>query len=80
VQLWGATTACAPEELLWESPLITQFDEWKTYCGTLTPSKDYAYLVVTPATPPGVDATTSYGYIIVDNFGSSGACTEANAP
>jgi hypothetical protein len=51
---------------------------WKTYCGTLMPSNDYPFLAIVPTLrssvePQGMTAVT--GYLIIDNFGSSGACT-----
>ena len=77
LQVWGATASCAPDELLWASPLIDQFDQWNTYCGVLAPSKDYAYLIVAASTTNGgtMAQTASGGYLLLDNIGSTGTCT-----
>jgi hypothetical protein len=75
LQLWGGTAMCTPEELLWTSPLVDQLDTWKTYCGALTPSKDYPYLILVPTVDSAPDAASaSGGYLLIDNFGWSDAC------
>ncbi|HEX3770078.1 MAG TPA: hypothetical protein VHV30_04405 [Polyangiaceae bacterium] len=76
LQLWGGTATCTPEELLWTSPLVAQLDTWKTYCGALTPSKDYPFLILVPSIASGeVDAApVGGGYLLIDHFGLSGAC------
>jgi hypothetical protein len=74
LQVRGASTSCAKEELLWTSPTLTVFDTWKTYCGSLRPAKAYPYLMVVPVAPPSSNPGAAVGgYVIVDNFGS-GAC------
>jgi hypothetical protein len=67
LQIWGGTNSCRQDELLWTSPTISGLDTWKTYCATLTPSKDYRYVVLAPlldlGTPP-----LALAYVLVDNI------------
>jgi hypothetical protein len=78
LQLWGATVTCTPEELFWTSPLVSQLDTWKTYCGEFTASKDYPYLLLVPSVTNGeADAAVGGGYLLVDDFGWADACRAA---
>jgi hypothetical protein len=67
LQIWGGTNGCREDELLWTSPTISDLDTWKTYCATLTPLKDYRYVVFAPlldlAAPP-----LALAYVLVDNI------------
>ena len=59
------------DELLWASPQVTNFDDWVTYCGTLSPAGDYPYLTL--VADPGTE-TTGVGFLFLDNFGSGVDC------
>jgi hypothetical protein len=70
LQLWGGSTSCGRDELLWTSPPIVEFDAWKTYCGTLTPSKSFPFIVLVPvAINQGITA-----YLLVDSFKAKASC------
>jgi hypothetical protein len=65
LQLWGGTTSCATETLLWASPMITDIDMWQTHCATFTPDAAYAFMTIRPTEVP---FTQSGSYLLVDNL------------
>jgi len=73
VELWGASTSCMPEELLWTSPNLENVNSWQTFCGTLRPSRDYPFVVLGPVVAPG--GTQFMSYLLVDNLGLSASCS-----
>lgn len=68
LELWGGATPCSKDELLWTSPVITETDQWRTFCGTLTPSQDFPYLVLWPV------AGIGGAYVLTDNFRPAVSC------
>jgi len=67
LQIWGGTSSCRQDELLWTSPAISSVDTWNTYCVTLTPSEDYRHVVLAPL----LDADApplALAYVLVDNI------------
>ena len=53
VEIWGSTTGCTLDELLWTSPVILPGTGWTTVDVSLTPSADYSHLVFIPQIPSG---------------------------
>lgn len=76
VQVWGSLDSCTKDQLLWTSPLLTEFEKWRTYCGTITPSRAYPYIVIAPSpdgvAPTGTPTVASGAYVLVDAFGARG--------
>jgi hypothetical protein len=69
LELWGGSTSCSKDELLWKSPVISDVDSWHTFCATVTPSKAFPYLVLWP-TP----TTLAGAYVLIDNFKPQPSC------
>ncbi|MBX9853728.1 MAG: gliding motility-associated C-terminal domain-containing protein [Cytophagaceae bacterium] len=45
LEVWGGTTLCGNDELLWQSPIVTGNDTlWKTHKGYFTPSNNYNFI------------------------------------
>jgi hypothetical protein len=66
LELWGGTSSCAMDELLWTSPQITEPD-WKTVCGALkAPSTAYTHLRWVPK--------NSAGFLLLDNIRPGATC------
>jgi hypothetical protein len=64
--IWGGTTECGVDELLWTSPITGS--SWKTYCATLTPTHDYAYITMEPHLASGL------AYLGVDHLVPVAGC------
>jgi len=73
LQIWGARSPCTPDELLWSSPAVRQFDAWQTYCATLTPADSYPYLMFVPT--PEI-AGANGGYLLLDNLRPAENCQQ----
>jgi hypothetical protein len=69
LELWGGSTSCSKDQLLWTTPEITDVDHWHSFCGALAPSAAYPFLTLWP-TP----TTFAGAYVLVDNFQSKNAC------
>jgi mRNA-degrading endonuclease toxin of MazEF toxin-antitoxin module len=75
LQIWGASTSCGNDEMLWASPKLENLDMWKTFCVTITPSKEYSSIVMVPTTAGGDPATSAQGgYVVVDNIRPTNSC------
>lgn len=65
LQVFGASSSCNPQELLWESPTIDHTD-WRSYTMILTPqNSDAGYLFLQANY---VDGSTYFGNVLVDNI------------
>jgi hypothetical protein len=62
LQIWGGASSCSLGELLWTSDPVTA-TSWKTYCATLTPSKETTYLTLGARVPASLLGNTSGLYI-----------------
>ena len=86
LEIWGGSSHCSKEELLWTSPIVSGMETWQHDCATLTPTKAYSYLVLMPsrngnALPqtegnPGLGFTPWFtdGYLAVDNIKPVSSC------
>jgi hypothetical protein len=75
LEIWGASTSCATDEMLWASPKLENLDMWKTFCVTITPTKDVTSLVMVPAVAGNDPATAGQGgYVVLDNIRPVESC------
>lgn len=65
VEIWGSSSSCAQEELLWTSPPVSALDVWTSFCATLTPSRNYQFVQLVPTGP---------GYVMIDAFSPQPMC------
>jgi hypothetical protein len=69
LQLWGGSTSCAMDALLWTSPEITDTDTWHTFCASFTPDAELAHIALWP-----VPTTFAGAYVLIDNIRRTERC------
>lgn len=57
MRIYGASSACGPRELLWESASFGQSSVWLPHCATLTPTRETTHLIF----EPGATNFTGFG-------------------
>lgn len=62
--IYGGYTNCDNQELLWQSPLITNVSTWQTLSIQLNPSQNYTYLNFVPC----INNAGTYTYFGIDNI------------
>ena len=79
LEVWGGTTLCGKDELLWSSSPIANTDSWSTICGSLSPASDYSHLLLQlnhdEPPPPGPGS-----YLAIDNLNSATDCPQPESP
>jgi hypothetical protein len=66
--VYGSAHDCSQEETLWTSPALDM--GWKTYCVTLHPKHDAAFLTLSP----GTSDPTQAGVVLMDNLVPVAGC------
>ncbi len=63
LEIWGGSSSCASGERLWSSPMISGA-AWKTYCATLTPTRETGYLTFVLGAPAGQFAVLAVDHLV----------------
>jgi hypothetical protein len=75
IEIWGASTSCQNDEMLWASPKLENLDMWMTFCVTINPTNDISFLMMAPAVAGNDPASAGQGgYVILDNIRPVEAC------
>jgi hypothetical protein len=67
LQIWGGSSPCSQDELLWTSPPITNMDSWTRVCGGFVPSQERATIELIPA-QGGAPIGAGFSYVDIDNI------------
>ena len=74
LRIWGGTSRCAPDILLFESPEIRHTD-WQTYFHKFTVDIPVQYIILEAYTPSG--KKHHMGNILIDNLSGIRLCSRA---
>jgi hypothetical protein len=67
LQIWGGSSPCSLDELLWTSPPITNADSWTRVCGGFVPSQRRTTIVLIPA-QAGTPIGAGFSYVDIDHI------------
>lgn len=68
LQIWGGTTACSQDALLWTSPAIDNVDKWASVCGTFVSPQALSTLTLIPSQASSGVGPGTWSYVIVDHI------------
>jgi hypothetical protein len=75
LKVWGGSSPCAMDELLWTSGGITSLDTWTPFCMAFSPTQAHRYLTLGLATDAGdTFAPNQWSYILVDDLAPDANC------
>lgn len=74
LRIWGGTSRCGKDQLLFESPLIKNSD-WQTYSHKFTAEKPVQYLTLEAYNPDG--KVYQMGNILIDHLSGIRLCSRA---
>lgn len=63
--VWGATTNCGKEKLLWKSPLVSN-SQWQSHSFKINPETDFTYLIL--EADYANSSNKRYGNLLIDNL------------
>jgi hypothetical protein len=68
LEIWGGTTPCNQDALLWTSPPITNTDSWTNVCGAFVASQALSTITLLPAEGSASVGPGTWSYVIVDDI------------
>jgi hypothetical protein len=69
LEIWGGTSSCGQDALLWTSPPIANIDSWNRVCGSFVPSGALTNLTLLPAQGSTMVGAGTWSYVVVDHLG-----------
>jgi hypothetical protein len=68
LEIWGGTTACSQDAMLWTSLGISNVDTWKTQCGSFVAPRALSSITLLPAQSGPQVGPGTWSYVVVDNI------------
>ena len=68
LEIWGGTSACSQDAMLWTSPGITNIDSWQNVCGSFVAPRALSSITLLPAQSGTSVGPGTWSYVVVDNI------------
>jgi hypothetical protein len=67
LEIWGGTSACNQDALLWTSPGISNVDTWQNVCGSFVAPRGLSTITLLPTQSGASVGPGTWSYVVVDN-------------